>query len=408
MIDEGVDTKSIFVTGNTAIDALKMVVDRPRAETSTAIMAKVAACVPNDQARFVLMTAHRRENLGETLVAICRGVKELVARNPTVVVVYPVHLNPNVRSVVTAELANTERVILTPPLDYDVMAQLMGAADFVLTDSGGLQEEAPALGIPVLVLRSETERVDAIDAGGARLIGVDVKRIVEESERLLHDRAAYERMATTISPYGDGHAAHRIVEILLGNKVEEVCFKYMKIRFYNTYEPVTSHYRDLIPHLARAGHQVEIVISSAEYREGRDLAGRLATEANVRMITSPSFGLRVQQNLPAKVIVTLSYFLWAIVYGLFGPRADVNVFLTQPPLILLLGSALLFLRRQPYLCIVMDIYPQIAVALGLTRADAWYLPILERLSIGRTYPSPRRDRHRSLYEGETDGVGCIV
>jgi UDP-N-acetylglucosamine 2-epimerase len=167
-----------------------------------------------DRPRLILVTAHRRENLSR-LNSICRGLRSLVARNPDVAILYPVHLNPNVQEPVYRLLSGAERVYLTDPVEYDTFVHLMNASTLVLTDSGGLQEEAPVLGKPVLVMRTETERPEAVETGTARLVGTDADQIVREVERLLHDRTAYEQMAQAISPYGDGHAAERIVEAIL-------------------------------------------------------------------------------------------------------------------------------------------------------------------------------------------------
>jgi len=143
------------------------------------------------------------------------GLRDLAERNPDVVIVYPVHLNPNVREPVYRILGGHERIILMEPVQYDVLVHLMKAAYLVLTDSGGIQEEAPSLGKPVLVMRRETERPEGIEAGTAKLVGPDRDRIVEETERLLYDRGEYMRMARAVNPYGDGKAAERIVEAIL-------------------------------------------------------------------------------------------------------------------------------------------------------------------------------------------------
>jgi UDP-N-acetylglucosamine 2-epimerase (non-hydrolysing) len=163
---------------------------------------------------LILVTAHRRENF-ERLESICAGLKALAERNPDIAILYPVHLNPRVQEPAYRLLGQVERITLAEPVEYDVMAHLLRAAYLVLTDSGGIQEEAPALGVPVLVMRTETERPEAVEAGTARLVAPAADRIVAETERLLHDPAAYQRMAHAVSPYGDGHAAERIVRFLL-------------------------------------------------------------------------------------------------------------------------------------------------------------------------------------------------
>jgi UDP-N-acetylglucosamine 2-epimerase (non-hydrolysing) len=206
---EGVAEDEIFVTGNTVIDALLWAVDRPEPAELTDVMGRV------DGRRLVLVTAHRRENFGAPFEAICRGLRELVHRNEEISLVYPVHLNPNVRGPVYRLLRGEERVHLIEPLPYLAFAHLMNRAEIILTDSGGIQEEAPALGKPVLVMRRETERPEAVEAGTAKLIGPDAAAIVQETERLLRDREAYGRMANAVSPYGDGRAAERIVRVLM-------------------------------------------------------------------------------------------------------------------------------------------------------------------------------------------------
>lgn len=215
LLDESTPDEQIIVTGNTVIDALKMIIQRPAPVRAQDLLAQVRRLSNGVEPRIVLVTAHRRENFGEPLEDICYGLKELVHRNEDLIILYPVHLNPNVREPVYRILGDTHRVILTNPVEYDTMAHLLYAAWLVLTDSGGIQEEAPALGKPVLVMRSETERPEAIEAGTAILVGSDCTRIVAETERLLHDAQAYSNMASAVSPYGDGHAAKRIVSYLM-------------------------------------------------------------------------------------------------------------------------------------------------------------------------------------------------
>lgn len=215
LLAEGVSDDNVFVTGNTVIDALHMIVKRERPPEAESLLSYAGITGNGTPRKLILVTAHRRENFGPRFESICYGLKSLVERNPDVTVLYPVHLNPNIQEPAYRILDNIERVVLTDPVEYDVMAHLMNAAHIVLTDSGGIQEEAPALGKPVLVLRTETERPEAVDAGTARLIGPHSDRIVSEAERLLKNGAEYDRMARAVSPYGDGNAAHRIVRILL-------------------------------------------------------------------------------------------------------------------------------------------------------------------------------------------------
>ena len=219
LLKEGVPDDAIFVTGNTVIDALYRIVQQRGSSTVRALLREVGLNDANSNRKMILVTAHRRENFGERFENICQGLIQLVERNPDVVILYPVHLNPKVREPAYRLLGNRDRIFLTEPVTYDVMAHLMNAAYLVLTDSGGIQEEAPALGKPVLVMRTETERPEAILAGTAKLVGPSASRIVQETERLLRDQAAYTQMAHAVSPYGDGHAAERIVQVCL-EKVE--------------------------------------------------------------------------------------------------------------------------------------------------------------------------------------------
>jgi UDP-N-acetylglucosamine 2-epimerase (non-hydrolysing) len=163
--------------------------------------------------RLVLVTGHRRESFGDRFTSICRAIKQLAKRRD-VQIVYPVHPNPNVRNFVESELSGLEQIFLIEPLDYEPFVYLMRRASVVLTDSGGIQEEAPSLGKPVLVMREVTERPEAVAAGTVRLVGYDTSRIVGEVERLLDDKSAYDAMARAINPYGDGHASQRIREVL--------------------------------------------------------------------------------------------------------------------------------------------------------------------------------------------------
>lgn len=195
---DGVDPDGIYQTGNTVIDALLMTAGKlPPLQSS---------------GRKILVTAHRRENWGEPMGAICRAIKRLADDNPDVQVVFPIHRNPIVRETASAILGGHPRVEMIEPLDYEPFVAAMRDATLILTDSGGVQEEAPSLGKPVLVMRTTTERPEAIDAGTVELVGVDEDRIVATAQRLLDDQAAYERMAKAVNPYGDGKACGRIVE----------------------------------------------------------------------------------------------------------------------------------------------------------------------------------------------------
>lgn len=204
LLKEGVPDSEIIVTGNTVIDALLMTASKD-----------LELAVPLDPTkRLVLVTSHRRENFGEPFRNICRALRTLAENNPEVQFLYPVHPNPNVKDVAHEFLAGLQNFTLCEPLDYAPFIAAMKRAYLILTDSGGVQEEAPALGKPVLVLRDETERPEAVEQGVVKLVGPNYDRIVEEVQRLLDDETAYKAMARGVSPYGDGHAAERIVKTL--------------------------------------------------------------------------------------------------------------------------------------------------------------------------------------------------
>lgn len=209
---ENVDPGTIHVTGNTVIDALHWITSKIAREP--ALAADLAPLERRFAGRTIIgMTSHRRENFGQGMEAIADAVTRLAARHD-VAVIFPIHLNPNVRTVMNERLAGLDNVALIEPLDYPHFARLLDIAHLMLTDSGGVQEEAPALGKPVLVMRETTERPEGIVAGTAKLVGTDADRIVAETERLLDDSAAYEAMARAHNPFGDGRASQRIVELL--------------------------------------------------------------------------------------------------------------------------------------------------------------------------------------------------
>ena len=208
---EGVPVEDIFLTGNTVVDALQSIAAQP----FTPAAALSAQLPPTSGRRLLLVTAHRRENFGAPFESICQGLRAIVERNPDVELVYPVHLNPHVREPVFRILAGRERIHLIEPVEYRTLVYLLKRCTLVLTDSGGIQEEAPVLGKPVLVLRRDTERPEGIEAGNARLVGTAQADIVRETERLLHDEAAYRTMSQAASPYGDGRAARRIVDAIV-------------------------------------------------------------------------------------------------------------------------------------------------------------------------------------------------
>jgi UDP-N-acetylglucosamine 2-epimerase (non-hydrolysing) len=210
LLREGVPEESILVTGNTVIDALLDVASRPFDKRGTPLQG-----LPLDGKRVILVTAHRRESFGKPLQDICRALLDIAQRYDEVHIVYPVHLNPNVQRSVQALLGGVSNISLIPPLDYLSLVHLMKQSYLILTDSGGIQEEAPSLGIPVLVLREVTERPEGVEAGTAKVVGTNTWRIIKETMRLLEDRAEYERMARAVNPYGDGRASKRIVQALL-------------------------------------------------------------------------------------------------------------------------------------------------------------------------------------------------
>jgi UDP-N-acetylglucosamine 2-epimerase (non-hydrolysing) len=218
LLAEGVSKSSITVTGNTVIDALFWVLgriekDQTRRQGLVVFLTEQLGFNWQGQ-RFVLMTGHRRENFGDGFLQICHALKELAARYPSVRFVYPVHLNPNVQQPVNAILADVPNVHLIAPLDYEPFVYLLKHSHIVLTDSGGIQEEAPSLGKPVLVMRDVTERPEAVTAGTVRLVGADRGRIVSSVAELLDNDACYTTMARAHNPYGDGKACARIVSIL--------------------------------------------------------------------------------------------------------------------------------------------------------------------------------------------------
>lgn len=202
-------TENVFVTGNTVIDAFKTTICK-----NYRFKDKTLQEIDLTNKRCILMTAHRRENLGQPLKNICNAVRRITEMFADVVVVYPVHLNPAVRETVFGILGDTTNVFLTEPLDVEDMHNIMSQSYLVLTDSGGLQEEAPSCGVPVLVTRKETERPEAVEAGTVRVIGVEENEIFKNTYQLLTDHSAYECMAHAVNPYGDGHASERIANLI--------------------------------------------------------------------------------------------------------------------------------------------------------------------------------------------------
>jgi len=209
LLAEGVPAEKIIVTGNTVVDTLRALSQLQDSWENTPL-----AGIPRDHCRLVLVTSHRRESWGTDQENMCLALKDLVQQHRDIRVVYPVHMNPNVRSTVNALLQGTERIHLTEPLDYITFVSLLRRCFLVLTDSGGVQEEAPTFRKPVLVLRKVTERPEASQFGLSRIIGMSREAIVSEADRLLNDSDAYHEMSDGDNPYGDGHSSERIVEAL--------------------------------------------------------------------------------------------------------------------------------------------------------------------------------------------------
>lgn len=227
LLKEGVPANTIFVTGNTVIDALLMTLEKIQSENlGRKISEDLTAAFPSltnvlgnggkpaCDNRLILVTGHRRENFGEGFEHICQALKEIAAKHLDVQIVYPVHLNPHVQEPVTRILSGCDRIHLIAPLDYLPFVYLMHRSYLIITDSGGVQEEAPSLGKPVLVMRDTTERPEAVDAGTVKLVGTDYTAIVDNVSSLLEDADAYKIMAQALNPYGDGKACARIIEAL--------------------------------------------------------------------------------------------------------------------------------------------------------------------------------------------------
>ncbi len=206
LLNEGIDSKAILKTGNTVIDALLSVI-RP----DYAFDVPELQGIDYDNKKVILLTAHRRENLGAPMHAIFSAVRQIVDRHPEVELIFPMHKNPAVREIAAAHFEGCSRIHRIEPLDYEPFAHLIAKSWLILTDSGGIQEEAPALGKPVLVLRRETERPEAVEAGTVKLAGVDAQEIISMCEALLTQPEAYQAMANAVNPYGDGRASQRIV-----------------------------------------------------------------------------------------------------------------------------------------------------------------------------------------------------
>jgi UDP-N-acetylglucosamine 2-epimerase (non-hydrolysing) len=214
LLREGISDDIIRVTGNPAIDALRIISEQSAPPEAVSILDR--AGVTSGKRRLVLVTAHRRENFGEPIKDICKALKQLAGDfQDEITLVYPVHLNPNIQKPVYEILSGIDNIILMEPLDYRPLVHLMKNATLILTDSGGIQEEAPSFGVPTLVLRERTERQEGVHAGTLKLVGTNTEKIYSEAKILLDDPQAHARMAGAVNPYGDGYAAQRIVKALL-------------------------------------------------------------------------------------------------------------------------------------------------------------------------------------------------
>ncbi|PIK14670.1 UDP-N-acetylglucosamine 2-epimerase (non-hydrolyzing) [Halobacteriovorax sp. JY17] len=213
LIREGVSTDKVFVTGNTVIDALSMI--STRIDKSSELKDELQSSFKFlDNRKIILVTGHRRENFGDSFLSICKGLKKLALSNENIQIVYPVHLNPNVQKPVNEILSDVSNIFLIDPQEYIPFIYLMKKSFMIITDSGGVQEEAPSLGKPVLVMRSTTERPEALEAGTVKLVGSDGERIFKEATSLLDNQDEYNKMKMTTNPYGDGLACDRILEVL--------------------------------------------------------------------------------------------------------------------------------------------------------------------------------------------------
>jgi len=218
LLKENKNIKNILVTGNTVIDALFLALKKIR--TNKQLEADIKEQIHNlnyefkDDRKIILVTGHRRENHGEGFINICEALKTIAVNNPNIDIVYPVHLNPNVQKPVKEILSNTSNVYLIDPLQYEQFIYMMDKSYFIITDSGGVQEEAPSLGKPVLVMRETTERPEAVEAETVKLVGTNKKMIIEEAQKLIDDKTEYEKMSKAHNPYGDGKACERIVDFI--------------------------------------------------------------------------------------------------------------------------------------------------------------------------------------------------
>lgn len=218
LVSEGVNKESIFITGNTVIDTL--LITKQNIENSEEIQARLSLHVEDngyklgDNKLFILVTGHRRENFGQGFINICKALKTIALNNKNIDIVYPLHLNPNVQTVVRKYLEDIDNIYLINPLDYEPFVHMMSKSYIILTDSGGIQEEAPSLGKPILVMRDTTERPEAVESGTVKLVGTNEKLIIKLTQELLDDKSVYESMAMVQNPYGDGTTSMQIIKSL--------------------------------------------------------------------------------------------------------------------------------------------------------------------------------------------------
>ena len=217
LLKENIDPKNVLVTGNTVIDALLLTVDKIKStpKLKKKLIEQIGLPFEVENSRFVLVTGHRRENFGQGFINICEALKALALQNPSINIVYPVHLNPNVLEPVTQILSGISNIYLIAPQEYEAFVFLMSHAHIILTDSGGVQEEAPSLGKPVLVMRETTERPEALQAGTVKLVGTDTAKIVREMQSLLDSDLAYNAMSKAHNPYGNGGSCEKIVKFMM-------------------------------------------------------------------------------------------------------------------------------------------------------------------------------------------------
>jgi len=219
LLRENKNEAGILVTGNTVIDALFLALDKieNNEELKNNIISNInIQYILDDSKQLILVTGHRRENFGQGFINICKALKTLALNNPSIDIVYPVHLNPNVQKPVKELLSDVSNVYLIKPLQYETFLYLMSKSYFIITDSGGVQEEAPSLGKPVLVMRDTTERPEALEAGTVKLVGTESEMIIKEAQKLLNDNIEYEKMSKAHNPYGDGKACEKIVKFIKG------------------------------------------------------------------------------------------------------------------------------------------------------------------------------------------------